>query len=197
MWKEAKKQLLKDECIGPLIKKYGDCDLKIRKEKDYFEHLCVSILNQQLSGKVANVIYERFKKYVGEIKPENIIKAKEQGMRDCGMSWAKVASIKDLAYKTKSGELQTKKLSQLSDDEVRRELVAVKGIGNWTAEMFLMFTLNRPDIFPSDDLGIKNGMKKLTKKEMKKEEMEKFSERWKPYRTFASWYIWRNLDNKA
>lgn len=197
MWREAKKQLLGDKYIGPLIKKYGDCDLKIRREKDYFEHLCVSILNQQLSGKVANVIYERFKKCVGEIKPENVIKTNEQSMRDCGMSWAKVASIKDLAKKTKSGELQTKKLPHLSDDEVRKELVAVKGIGNWTAEMFLMFTLNRPDIFPSDDLGIKNGMKKITKKEMTKIQMEKFSERWKPFRTFASWYIWRNLDNKA
>lgn len=196
MWKSAQKELLKDKHIGPLIKKYGDCTIKVKQHKDYFESLCGSIVSQQLSGRVADVIFERFRKAVGEIKPENILKTSDETLRKSGMSYMKVSFIKDLASKTKSGELKTKKLAELSNEEVESELVAVKGIGRWTAQMFLMFTLGRADIFPPDDLGIKNGLKKIINKDMTKKEMEKFAERWKPYRTVASWYIWRNLDNR-
>ena len=196
MWEEAQKELLKDKYIGPLILKYGDCTISPRLHKDYFESLCREIVGQQLSGKVVDVIFERFCKVVQKVTPENVLKIPDQKLRDCGLSWRKVSYIKDLALKTKSGELKTKKLTSLTDEEVEKELIAVKGIGKWTAQMFLMFTLGRADIFPLDDLGIKNGMKKLTGKEMDKIEMDKFAERWKPYRTVASWYIWRNLDNR-
>src|SRR5581483_9715791 len=107
-----------------------------------------------------------------------------------------VKYIKDLAKRTDDGSLETRNLENLSDEEVIKELTNVKGIGVWTAQMFLMFTLAREDIFPPGDLGIKNGIKKLTGKEMKPQEMEEFSQRWSPYRTVASWYIWRNLDNR-
>ncbi len=195
MWKNAQKELLKDMYIGPLIEKYGDCTIKISAQEDYFEDLCSSIVGQQLSGKVADVIFGRFVEAVRKVTPQNILKIDDQKLRDCGMSWGKVSYVKDLALKTKNGELQTKKLAKLSNDEVEKELVAVKGIGKWTAQMFLMFTLGRADIFPVDDLGIKNGIKKLTGKEMTKAEMAEFAEIWKPYRTVASWYIWKNLDN--
>ena len=196
MWKKGQNHLLKDKWIGPLIEKYGDCEIKKRHHRDYFESLCGEIIGQQLSGKVAEVIFERFKKIVGEINPGGILKMDGQALRDCGMSWGKVSFIKDLAEKTKKGKLKTKQLENLSDEEVEKELIEVKGIGKWTAQMFLMFTLGREDVFPTDDLGIKNGLKKLTGKEMTKKEMEEFGMRWKPYRTVASWYIWKNLDSR-
>lgn len=196
MWKNAQMSLLKDKYIGPLIKKYGDCNIKARHHKDYFEDLCSAIVGQQLSGKVADVIFGRFTGVVKKVTPENILKIPDQTLRDSGLSWAKVRYVKDLAKRTHEGKLETKILAELSDEDVEKELIAVKGIGRWTAQMFLMFTLGRADIFPSDDLGIKNGIKKLTGKEFNKKKIEIFAERWKPYRTVASWYIWKNLDNR-
>ncbi len=188
---------MKDRYIGPLAKEWGHCTIKLRRHKDYFEALCGDIVGQQLSGKVADVIFDRFKKVLGgSIAADRIIKINGQKLRDCGMSWGKVSFIKDLAQRTKSGELKTKKLLDLPDDEVVKELVAVKGIGRWTAEMFLMFSLARPDIFPVDDLGIKKGFEKVTGKKWDKLKNAKLAEKWwKPYRTVASWYLWRSLEN--
>src|SRR5258708_5269590 len=135
MWENAQNELLKDKYIGPLIKKYGTCTIEPRHHKDYFKSLCSEIIGQQLSGKVAYVIFERFEKCVKKITPENILKTRDQKLRDCGMSWGKVSYVKDLALKTKNGELKTKKLADLSDEEVEKELIAVKGIGKWTAQM--------------------------------------------------------------
>ena len=197
MWNEAEKFLSNDKHIGPLIKKWGHCTIAPRKHKDYFVGIIGEIIGQQLSGRVADVIFDRFKKRVkGKITPGKVLALADQELRDCGMAWAKVRSLKDLAEKVKQGELKTKELAGLSDEEVERELVAVKGIGKWTAEMFLMFSLGRPDIFPSDDLGIRNGMKEIFAKEMTALEMERKALKWKPYRTVASWYIWRNLENR-
>ncbi len=196
-WEDAEKFLLKDKYIGPLVKKWGHCTIKPRFHRDYFESLCGDIVGQQLSGRVADVIFERFKKALGgRITPETVTKIDGQKLRDCGMSWGKVSFIKDLAEKTKKGELQTKKLRVLPDEEVVSELVAVKGIGRWTAEMFLMFSLARPDVFPVDDLGIKKGFEKVTGKKFDKKNSAVFAEKnWSPYRTIASWYLWRSLEN--
>lgn len=196
MWAEAEEFLLKDKYISPLVKKWGSCTIKPRIHKDYFEALCSDIVGQQLSGRVADVIFERFRKVLGrKITPEAIIKIDGQKLRDCGMSWGKVSFIKDLAAKTKSGELQTRKLMDLPDEEVIRELTAVKGIGRWTAEMFLMFSLARPDIFPVDDLGIRKGFEKVTKQKFDKVSAAEFAlKNWSPYRTPASWYLWRALE---
>jgi len=198
MWSEAEKFLQKDKYIGPLVKKWGHCTIKPHLHKDYFESLCGDIVGQQLSGRVADVIFERFKKALGgKVSPEAVLKIEGQKLRDCGMSWGKVSFVKDLAEKTKSGELETKKLAKLPDSEVIDELVAVKGIGRWTAEMFLMFSLGRPDIFPVDDLGIKKGFEKVTGKKFDKIKSAKFAEKfWAPYRTAASWYLWRSLENR-
>jgi len=198
MWKEAETFLAKDKYIGPLIKTWGSCTIKFRSEKDYFAHLCGNIIGQQLSGKAADTIEGRFIKAVGgKVTPESILKTPDQTLRDCGMSWGKVSYVKDLTIKTKSGEVQTKRLSSLTDEEVIKELVAVKGIGRWTAEMFLMFSLARQDIFPVDDLGIKKGFEKVTGKKWDKIKSAKLAEKyWKPYRTVASWYLWRSLENR-
>lgn len=197
MWQEAEKFLLKDKYIKPLIKKYGPCKIKPGKKKDYFLDLVDAITSQQLSGKAALTIFNRVKeKLNGKIEPDRILKLKDEELRSCGLSWAKVKYVKDLALKVKTNELEIKKLDKLADEKVSEELINVKGIGKWTAEMFLMFSLARPDIFPADDLGIRNGLKNMLKKELKPQEMDAFSLRWKPYRTVASWYIWRSLENR-
>jgi DNA-3-methyladenine glycosylase II len=196
MWEKAEKHLSKDKYIGPLVKKYGHCKIKPRIHTDYFQGLVGEIIGQQLSGRVADVIYDRLKKKVkGRLTPRKILVLSDQELRNCGMAWAKVRSIKDLAQRVKEKKLYIRKLNVLPDDEVMRELIAVKGIGRWTAEMFLMFSLGRADVFPDDDLGIKKGFVKVVGKKLEGEKMVKFAERWKPYRTVASWYIWRILEN--
>ncbi len=196
MWKDAEIFLKKDKHIGPLIEQWGSCQIKPKLEKDYFARICGNIIGQQLSGKVADIIEERFIKAIGgKITPENVLNTSDQILRDCGMSWGKVSFVKDLATRTKDKRLKTKDLGKLADEEIIAELVAVKGIGRWTAEMFLMFTLARPDIFPIDDLGIKKGFEKVTRLSWDKKGSAEFAEKhWKPYRTVASWYLWRSLD---
>jgi DNA-3-methyladenine glycosylase II len=196
MWKKAEEFLLKDKYIGPLVKKYGPCKIRRRRKKDYFMILATSIVYQQLSIKAASAILGRLEAGLGgEITPEKILQAKPKKLKEWGLSKQKITYLKDLAKKVASDKLQVARLNELPDEEVTNELIAVKGIGPWTAEMFLMFSLARLDIFPVDDLGIRNGMKRLLKKkEMKPAEMIKFSERWKPYRSTASWYIWKELE---
>jgi len=197
MWKDAESFLKKDKYIGPLVKKYGRCTLRPRKKSKYFEDLVDAIVQQQLSLKAAATIFGRIKKVLdGEVTPEEIIRKRVETLRACGLSYSKIKYLKDLSNRVKSGKLKLNKLDKLLDDEVMEELIEVKGIGRWTAEMFLMFALARPDIFPVDDIGLQNAFKKLVKKNMKTDKMEKFVERWKPYRTIASWYIWRSLENR-
>lgn len=196
MWRKAERFLSKDKYLNSLVKKWGHCKIKPRVHIDYFQALVGDIIGQQLSGRVADVIEGRLKgKVKGRSTPKKILKLKDEDLRTCGMAWAKVRSIKDLAERVEKRQLHIRKLNELPDEEVMKELIAVKGIGPWTAEMFLMFTLGRPDRFPVSDLGIRNGMKKLLKKELKDDKLANFSMRWKPYRTVASWYIWRILEN--
>jgi len=196
MWRKAEKFLLKDKYIGPLVKKWGHCDISPRKKCDYFSGLVREIISQQLSGASASAIRGRFEKKVhGKITPGNILKQSEQTLRNCGMAWSKARYIRDLALKVKDGSVRIDRLNGLFDDEVIEELIKVKGIGNWTAEMFLMFSLGRPDIFPMEDLGIKKGFEKVTDKKWDKVKASKFAEKnWKPWRTVASWYLWQSLE---
>lgn len=187
MWDEAQNFLSKDKYIGPHVKKWGKCTIKPIKKSLYFEDLIDAICSQQLSGKAAETIFLRVKKSLGKMTPEAVLAKSDQELRDCGLSWAKVSYVKDLAQRVKVGELKIHVLDKLDDEEVVRELVLVKGIGRWTAEMFLMFSLGRPDIFPVDDLGIKKAMARLRIKN---------PNRWSPYRTAASWYLWRSLENR-
>lgn len=202
MWKDAEKFLSCDKFMGPLIQKWGSCTIKPISKSKYFEDLVDAICSQQLSGKVAKTIFGRVKNLLVKVTPESIISKTDQELRDCGLSWQKVSYVKDLANKTANGELQIftlrdKKLDKLSDEEIINELIKVKGIGRWTAEMFLMFSLARPDVFPIDDLGIKKGFEKVTGKKWDKIKSAKFAEKkWKPYRTVASWYLWRSLENR-
>jgi len=196
MWNQAEKFLIKDKYIGPLVKKYGPCKITPSVKRDYFIDLVDSITSQQLSGKAATTIFNRVKDGLGrQITPVNILKTKDSNFRKWGLSRAKTKYIKDLAERVKSSKLKINKLDKLSDEEVERELITVKGIGRWTAEMFLMFSLARQDVFPVDDLGINKGINKLLGKSLKADKLANFALRWKPYRSVAAWYVWKAVDN--
>jgi 3-methyladenine DNA glycosylase/8-oxoguanine DNA glycosylase len=198
MWKEAETFLLKDKYIALLVKKWGSCTIKKNPEAKYFTDLLEAITNQQLSGKAASTIFGRVRDLCkGDISPEAILNLSEAKLRGAGLSYAKIKYVKDLAEKVKGGDLKVGSLDKLPDDEVKRELIAVKGIGPWTADMFLMFSLARSDIFPVEDLGIKNGFEKVIGKKFDKVKSAKFAKKyWAPYRTVASWYLWRSLENR-
>lgn len=196
MWQKAKSFLLKDKIIGSLIEKYGDCKLKPSKKTNYFIDLVEAICSQQLSGKAAATIFGRVRIGLGRVVSDQILVTPDSDFRSWGLSRQKIKYLRDLSEKVKGGELKINKLDSLSDEEVKQELVAVKGIGNWTAEMFLMFSLGRPDVFPVDDLGIRKSVINISKKIRKPEEIAKYAERWKPFRTYASWYLWKSLDNR-
>jgi DNA-3-methyladenine glycosylase II len=166
----------------------------------YFEELCDAIVSQQLAGKAAETIFMRFKGLFpkGQISSKKVLKLKDEQLRGVGLSGAKAAYIKDLAQKVESKELKLGKLPNLSDEEVIEELIKVKGIGRWTAEMFLIFSLGREDVFSKGDLGLVNAVKKLYKISEKPtlEELEKISARWSPHRSLASRILWKSLTLK-
>lgn len=198
MWDEAQEFLQKDKYISPLIQKWGNCTIRPLSKTAYFEDLVDAICSQQLSGKAAKTIFGRVKeKLGGVIAPDPIINIDIESLRKCGLSYAKCSYVKDLADKVKKREVKVESLDKLEDGEVIKELMAVKGIGRWTAEMFLMFSLGRADVFPVDDLGIKKGFEKVTGRKWDKVKSAKFAQKnWAPFRTIACWYLWRSLENR-
>ncbi|MBU2101520.1 DNA-3-methyladenine glycosylase [Patescibacteria group bacterium] len=198
---KTEKHLSKDPVMAKLIKKYKlDSWPEINLTPQYiFGEIIETILGQQLSGKAAETIIGRFKDiYGGKLpKPEELLKTPDKRIRACGTSWSKVSYIKNVAKTVASKELDLKKLPQLPDEEVREELLKIKGVGNWTAEMMLMFTLRRPDVFSTGDAGLQNAICKLYKvKRGDFKKMERISLQWKPYRSLACRYLWRSLDNR-
>ncbi|MEO8581171.1 MAG: DNA-3-methyladenine glycosylase 2 family protein [Patescibacteria group bacterium] len=167
---------------------------------EYFHRLTREIIGQQLSVKVADVIYKRFESLFHNqpITAEMILKAEDQTLRDIGMSWGKVKYVKDLAAKTKNKELAFEQFTEMSEEEVITELTKVKGIGRWTAEMFLIFNLGREDVFSFGDLGLRRAIEKNygLDKDVHVKLMEPIVQNWKPYRSYASLALWHSLDNK-
>lgn len=163
-----------------------------------FHSLVSSIVYQQLSGKAAATIFGRFKDCCGvrTLKPDAVLRLSEEQMRAAGLSGQKARYIRDLAEKTASGEVKFGRHGKMSDEEIIAELTQVKGIGVWTVQMFLMFALKRPDVFPVLDLGVRNGMQKAygIDPKAKYPEYEAIAENWRPYRSVASWYMWRILE---
>lgn len=166
-----------------------------------FEALVEAIVSQQLSIKAADTIFKRFVALTPGRKfptPREIVKMPAAKMRKCGLSRMKVSFIKDLARKTLDGSLNFKKMEVMSDEEVIEHLTKVKGIGRWTAEMFLIFSLRRDDVFSYGDLGLRNALQRAYK--MKKPptpaRAEKITAKWKPYRSLGSRYLWASIDNK-
>ncbi len=174
-------------------------NIKLEKSEDFYRSLVRSIVGQQLSTKAAASIFNRFLHLFPdeEVKPEILLSIKDEELRSVGISWGKVKYLKDLSAKVLDGSLQLGKLEEMSNEEVISELVVVKGIGPWTAEMFLMFSLARPDVFSFGDLGLKNAIKNLYRiEDVTVEHMEKLSKKWSPYKTYAALILWESLDNK-
>ncbi|KKQ75544.1 MAG: putative DNA-3-methyladenine glycosylase [Candidatus Woesebacteria bacterium GW2011_GWB1_38_5b] len=170
------------------------------KPEDPFIDLVETIINQQLSDKAAATIFGRFKKLFPEekITAEKLLKIPDEKIREAGISYSKIKYIKGIAQQIKNKKLNLKNLENLSDEDVINELVKLKGIGAWTAEMYLMFTLARPDVFSAGDLGLQNAIVKLYKIKQKptRERLLEISIKWSPYRTTASRILWRSLDLK-
>jgi len=187
-----------DPTLAAIIESVGPCRMEYGEPT--FHSLAESILYQQLNGKAAVTIFNRFTDLVGDpVTPQGILKATDTELRAVGLSKQKTSYLRDLAEKTNAGLLEFERLVELPDEEVIRHLTQVKGVGVWTAHMFLMFTLRRPDILPTGDYGIQAAMKKHYRKRKmpKPKDMEKIAKAWSPYRSVACWYLWRSLDVKT
>ena len=186
-----------DPILFGVINKIELVSRQLPNSDQYFEELCDSIVSQQLAGRAAETIFNRFKSLFpkSKITPAKTLRLKDEDLRKVGLSRAKAAYIKDLAQRVNSGELNLEKISQLSDEEVITELTKVKGIGRWTAEMFLMFTLGREDIFSVGDLGLNNAIVRLygLKDKPTKVYLEELSFKWSPYRSMACRILWKSL----
>ena len=187
-----------DPVLAAIIERVGDYSIQFREPG--FETLVRSIVYQQLSGRVASVIFGRLLAATGgKLTPQNVLKLRPSRMRALGLSTQKTVYIRDLARLTRDGVVRFEDLAHAADAEVIEHLTQVKGIGVWTAQMFLMFALRRPDILPTGDLGIRNAMRKAYGLEQvpSPAEMEELGARGRPYCTVASWYLWRSLEGEA
>jgi DNA-3-methyladenine glycosylase II len=186
--------LKQDPNLVKIIERIGG--YQIKKRNNHFAVLVESIISQQLASAAAEAIFTRFKKLYPKFPAANqILNTKDTKLRSAGLSSMKVEYLKDLAQKIDDGKLKMRKLSKMSDDEIIEHLTQVKGIGRWTAEMFLIFSLGRLDVLPTGDLGLRKGVQMaFSLSELPKpKEVEKIGMRWKPYRSVATWYLWKSL----
>jgi DNA-3-methyladenine glycosylase II len=188
----------RDPILGGAVKHIGPCGLAGRQRSDHLTALIGAIVSQQLSTKAAETIFGRFVALFpgGEIPGAAAIDALgDEALRGVGLSGQKVGYLRDLCARIADGRLQLDALDALTDDEVVERLTAVKGFGRWTAEMFLMFRLHRPDVLPAGDLGIVRAIQKLyrLRKPPDAKRILKMGEAWRPYRSVASWYLWQTL----
>jgi DNA-3-methyladenine glycosylase II len=207
-----------DPVMRSIIERHGPCRMQFGLPE--FHSLAEAIVYQQLNGRAAETIFKRFAALAGEpLTPEGILKLSDDQMRGAGLSKQKTAYLKDLAAKSASGLVDFARLPELPDAEVVEHLTQVKGIGVWTAQMFLMFTLKRENVLPTGDFGVRMAIYKhyldrprakaakksaATRKGRKRkiklpspEQMEKIAKRWEPYRSVACWYLWKSLDTKT
>lgn len=194
---KAKDHLRKSDSV--LARVIDRIDLPLREpEGNYFDSLVESIISQQLSIKASDTIYTRFKKLFKNerINPEEVLDIDSEAIRVTGISYQKISYIKDLAQKTIESGIVFEQFDIMTDEEIITELVKIKGIGRWTAEMFLMFSMGRLDVFSYGDLGLQNAIQRLygLKEKPTKEQAEALSEKWKPYRTLACRYLWKSLE---
>lgn len=189
----------RDPALAAIIRAHGACSLGTRARRDSFQALVRSIVFQQLSTGAATTIYNRVVATMGARAcppPEAWLAAPEGDLRAAGLSTQKLKYIRDLSRHVVDGTLDTRRLHRLDDEAVVATLTQVKGIGRWTAEMFLMFHLQRPDVLPLGDLGVVTGFAKVygAGTRLRLEQMTAHAERWRPYRSIGSWYMWRALE---
>jgi DNA-3-methyladenine glycosylase II len=191
--------LRKDPVLGPIVERIGPYRITFREPT--FSALVGSIVSQQLSTKVARVIFARLVAAMpqSQLTPENILKLRPAKMRTLGLSERKVEYIRDMARHARKGTLDFASLPAMTDEEVIARLTSVKGIGVWTAQMFLMFALQRPNVLAVGDLGIRNAIKKAYALDHMPaaEEIEALAANWHPYCSAACWYLWKSLDGPA
>jgi len=186
-----------DPILRSIIEKHGPC--RIAYGEPSFASLAETIVYQQLNGRAAATIFKRFTDLTGlPLTPKGVLKLSDEQMRSAGLSKQKLSYLRSLAELTLSGDVNFEQLPNLPNEEVIEHLTRVKGIGIWSAQMFLMFTLRRPDVLPTGDLGIQMAIQKHYRKRKlpKPKEMEKIAKPWAPYRTFACWYLWKSVDTK-
>jgi DNA-3-methyladenine glycosylase II len=188
----------RDPVLAAAIKRIGPCALASRQRKDHLSALVAAIVSQQLSTKAAATIFGRFLALFpgGEMPDAAAVAAVDDAaLRGVGLSGQKVGYLRDLSARIADGRLRLDELDALSDDEVIERLTAVKGFGRWTAEMFLMFRLHRPDVLPAGDLGIVKAVQKLyrLRRTPDAKRILTIGEAWRPYRSVASWYLWQSL----
>jgi DNA-3-methyladenine glycosylase II len=198
---KARRTLMRrDAVLAPVIKHHRMRSPLDSPAVDPFSALVRAITAQQISTKAAATIHGRLVGLMagGVATPEGILSLSDDQLRQAGLSRQKSAYLRDLGAKVASGELPIASLHELEDEEVIQAIVKVKGLGRWSAEMFLMFRLRRPDVLPVDDLGIVNAIRRLygLRKKPKADRIRKIGEAWRPYRTVACWYLWRSLETK-
>ena len=194
-WEEACKHLMKkDRVMKRLIPQFGDARLETRG--DAFVTLARSIIGQQISVKAAQTVWDRFALLPKKMTPANVLKLKVDDMRAAGLSVRKVEYVVDLALHFDNGALHVKDWDSMEDDEIIAELVSIRGIGRWTAEMFLIFHLMRPNVLPLDDAGLINGISQnyFSGDVVSRSDAREVAAAWAPYCSVATWYIWRSLD---
>jgi DNA-3-methyladenine glycosylase II len=197
-WEKGVRALRTDAIIGPLIREYGALDH--RAEKQYFRSLLFAIVSQQISGKAADAIMRRIEQhYKKPVTPAKVLAQDASVLRTLGLSGQKVSYVYDLAAKFANGTISSRRFHRMTDEEVIAELVQVRGIGRWTAEMFLIFSLERYDVFPVDDYGVQKAMQSHYTLSVlpKGKSLAALGERWKPYRSVATLYLWKSLDSPA
>jgi DNA-3-methyladenine glycosylase II len=194
-WTDACKHLMKkDRVMKRLIPQFGQACLQSRG--DAFATLARSVVGQQISVKAAQTVWDRFAKLPEQMTPAHILRLKIDDMRAAGLSVRKVEYLVDLALHFDNGAVHADAWSGMDDEAIINELVAIRGIGRWTAEMFLIFHLMRPNVLPLDDVGLINGISKgyFSGEAVSRSEAREVALAWAPYRTVATWYIWRSLD---
>ncbi len=187
-----------DPIMAEIIRRVGPCEFAVRQPT--FETLARSITFQQLSGKAAGTIFGRLRKAVGRrFTASAFLKVTPEQLRACGLSKQKMASLHDLASRVARREIKFRQLGGLQDEEIIATLSQVRGVGVWTAQMFLIFALQRPNVMPLADLGIRNAVRRAygLPELPKAAELSKIAEKWHPYCSIASWYLWRSLDGAA
>ena len=198
--KRALAKLKRDPRLKPVILKVGPPVFHEYSRENLLSNLLAAIVSQQLSGKVANVIYGRLEKLGGKSfpNPKRLLKHTDEELKAVGLSRAKMACIRDLADAMVSKRLDLDALPALSDAEVEEALVAVKGIGPWTAHMALIFALRRPDVWPAADLGVRKALQVVLHLPALPaiKDAEAMGDPWRPYRSYACWYLWQMLDGK-
>ena len=190
----------KDPVMLALVRAAGPCDIRPQRGRSPYQSLISSIAHQQLTGRAAATILGRFFALYGEGRypePEELLATPDESLRAVGFSRAKAAALRDLAARTLDGTVPPRAtLARLPDEAIIERLTAVRGVGRWTVEMFLIFTLGRPDVLPVDDYGVRSGFRiAYRKREIPApKRLAAFGERWAPYRSTAAWYLWRAVD---